>query len=69
MRSIFAIAAAAVGLALAGAAAAEAARCKVTRIAEWPLRAEHYRPVFDGAINGQTIAILVDTGAAMSLFL
>ena len=69
MRSIFAIAAAAVGLALAGAAAAEAARCKVTRIAEWPLRAEHYRPVFDGAINGQTIAILLDTGAAMSLFL
>ncbi len=67
MRSIFAIAAAAVGLALAGAAAAEAGKCKVGRIAEWPLRAKSYTPVFDGAINGQKIGILVDTGADISL--
>jgi len=67
-RCILSAAAAAVGLALAGgAAAAEAAKCKVTRIAEWPLRAQYYRPVFDGAINGQKIGILVDTGADSSL--
>ena len=39
----------------------------MTRIAEWPLRAESYRPVFDGAINGQKIGILVDTGTDMSV--
>jgi predicted aspartyl protease len=66
---LLAAAATAIGLAQAAGAAAEAAKCKVTRIAEWPLRAEHYRPVFDGAINGQKIAILLDTGASMSLFL
>ncbi len=63
---VFAVAAAAIGLALAGGAAAES-KCKVTRIAEWPLRAESYGPVFDGAINGQKIGILIDTGADISL--
>ena len=68
MRSIFAIAAAAIGLALAGnAAAAEGGKCRVGRIAEWPLRTESYRPVFDGAINGQKVGILIDTGSAMNL--
>jgi len=66
-RCIFAAAAAAIGLALAGNAAAETGKCKVARIAEWPLRAESYRPVFDGAINGQKIGILVDTGTDMSV--
>jgi predicted aspartyl protease len=67
-QSIFAAAAAAIGLAAGGSAAAES-KCKVTRIAEWPLRVEHYRPVLDGAINGQKVGILLDTGAAMSLVL
>jgi hypothetical protein len=67
-RCILSAAAAAIGLALAGGSgAAEPAKCKVTRIAEWPLRAEYYRPVFDGAINGQKIGILIDTGADISL--
>ncbi len=66
-RCIFAAAAAAIGLALAGNAAAETGKCKVARIAEWSLRAGYYRPVFDGAINGQKIGILIDTGADMSL--
>ena len=65
-RCILSAAAAAVGLALAGGAAAES-KCKVARIAEWPLRAEYYRPVVAGAINGQKIGILLDTGAQMSL--
>jgi predicted aspartyl protease len=66
-RCIFAAAAAAIGLALAGNATAETRKCQVARIAEWPVRAEYHRPVFDGAINGQKIGILIDTGAAMSL--
>jgi predicted aspartyl protease len=56
-----------IGLALAADAAAQAQKCKVARIAEWPLRTEYYRPVVDGEINGQKIGILLDTGAAMSL--
>ena len=65
MRCIFAVAAAAIGIAAAGIASAQS-KCKVGRIAEWPLRAESYRPVFDGAINGQKVGILIDTGSAMN---
>src|SRR5712671_44965 len=68
-RRMFVTAAAAIGLALAGGAAAAESKCKVGRIAEWPLRAEYYRPVVAGAINGEKIGILLDTGAGMSLFL
>jgi clan AA aspartic protease (TIGR02281 family) len=60
-------ASAAIGLALAGNAAAETPKCKLARIAEWPVRAEYYRPVVDGEINGRKIGILLDTGAQMTL--
>jgi predicted aspartyl protease len=66
MRRIFAAAAAAIGLALAGGAAAES-KCKVARIAEWPLREGHRLPILDGAIDGQKIGIMLDTGAEISL--
>ena len=66
-RCILSAAAAAIGLALAGSGAAAESKCKVTRIAEWPLRTEYYSPVFDGAINGQKVGILIDTGSAMNL--
>ncbi len=61
------IAAAAIGLALAGGAAGETPKCKLARVAEWPVRAEYHRPVVDGEINGKKIGILLDTGAQMSL--
>jgi predicted aspartyl protease len=48
-------------------AAAEAPKCKLVRVAEWLLRNEYYRPVVDGAINGQKIRILLDTAAASSV--
>jgi predicted aspartyl protease len=60
-------AAAAIGLAMASNAAAQSQKCKLAQIAEWPLRADHYRPVVEGEINGQKIGILLDTGAAQSL--
>src|SRR2546422_4924657 len=47
-------------------AAAQTQECKFALIAEWPLRAEQYRPVIDGEINGQKIGILLDTGAGQS---
>jgi predicted aspartyl protease len=64
----FLAASAAIGLAMAGnAAAAETPKCKLARIAEWPVRTEYYRPIVDGEINGKKIGILLDTGAQMSL--
>lgn len=63
----FLAASAAIGLAIAANAAAEAPQCKLVRIEEWPVRVDHYRPVVDGAINGQKIGILLGTGAARSL--
>jgi predicted aspartyl protease len=66
-RRTFLSAAAAIGLAMASSTAAQTQKCKLALIAEWALRAEQYRPVIDGAINGQKIGILLDTGAAQSL--
>ena len=65
---IFAAAAAAIGLAAVDSAAAES-KCKMGRIAEWPLRAGGRLPVTDGEINGQKVGILLDTGAELSLIL
>ena len=68
-RCIFAAAAAAIGLALAGSSAAAESKCRMGRIAEWPLRAGGRLPVTDGEINGQKVGILLDTGAELSLIL
>ena len=68
-RCFFAAAAAAIGLALAGSSAAAESKCKMGRIAEWPLRAGGRLPVTDGEINGQKVGILLDTGAELSLIL
>jgi predicted aspartyl protease len=57
-------------VAMAGAAAATAAErsgCQLMTVEEWKLRENEYRPVIEGAINGQAIGILIDTGAAHSL--
>lgn len=48
------------------AAAAFAQDCKLVRIEEWHVRLERGVPVMDGEINGQKIAILLDTGTASS---
>ncbi len=52
---------------LAQAGLAGAAGCKLARIAEWPVRVEHGHILVDGSINGQKIAIMLDTGAANTL--
>jgi predicted aspartyl protease len=46
---------------------AAAGSCKFVRMAEWPVRLERNRVVVQGAINGQEIGILLDTGAGRSL--
>lgn len=55
------------GIVIAGNAAAEAPKCKLLRIAEWLIRGDHYRPVVEGAINGQKVGILLDTAAVQTL--
>ena len=59
--------AAAAALATSGLAAGAAhAECKLMRIQEWTVRLERNLPVIDGQINGQKIAILVDSGSERS---
>lgn len=56
------------GLTFADAAlAAERKACQMLTVAEWQVRANQYRPVIDGAINGEKVGILIDTGAYTSL--
>ena len=40
--------------------------CKLVRIEEWAVRLERGLPVLDGEINGQKVAILLDTGTGLS---
>jgi hypothetical protein len=63
--------AAAAGLAalLSQQCLAESPRCRLVRIAEWPVRFERDLPVVDGAINGRKINVLLDTGAYASLLM
>jgi clan AA aspartic protease (TIGR02281 family) len=56
----------AIAFAFAADAAGEAPQCKFVRIAEWSLRANYYRPVMDGEINGQKVGVLLDSGATSS---
>jgi predicted aspartyl protease len=57
------------GLGMAGSAAAADAKCKFVRIVDWPVRIVRNHIVVDGAINGQKIGIILDTGATRSLIL
>src|SRR5438552_17603998 len=47
--------------------AADTSKCKMVQIADLPVRLERNRLIVDGAINGQKIGIMVDTGAELSL--
>src|SRR6266850_5691028 len=40
--------------------------CKLIRIEEWPVRMERNLPMIDGEINGNKVAILIDTGSQRS---
>jgi predicted aspartyl protease len=47
--------------------AADTSTCKMVQIADLPVRLERNRLIVDGAINGQKIGIMLDTGAERSL--
>ena len=46
--------------------AAAPPECKLIRIEEWPVRMERNLPIIDGAINGNKVGILIDTGSQRS---
>jgi hypothetical protein len=56
-----------IALLLSPYAAGEEAKCKLVRSAEWRVRPDYNRPVVDGAINGQLVGVLLDTGSTVSL--
>src|SRR5258708_16895334 len=47
--------------------AADPPKCKLVRIAEWPVNLQRNLPVIEGAIDGKKLGILLDTGAYASL--
>ncbi|HEX9277146.1 MAG TPA: aspartyl protease family protein [Casimicrobiaceae bacterium] len=57
----------AIALAATSMAVAAASNCKMVQIADWPVRLERGHLIVDGAINGQKIGIMLDTGATRSL--
>jgi len=54
-------------LALAGAAAPAEPGCKLVQAEEWPVRIANNKLIVDGAINGEKVGVLVDTGASRTL--
>jgi predicted aspartyl protease len=70
IKRYFPTASALIGVAIAsGLCTAAPSDCKLQRIAEWPVRVEHNKLIVDGAINGQKIGIVLDTGAERSFIL
>ncbi len=53
----------AIGLALASTTATAASNCKMVQIADWPVRPGRGAPLIEGAVNGQKIDIMLDTGS------
>lgn len=50
------------------AAAAPASRCTLVKIAELPIRVVRNKLIVEGAINGQSVNIMIDTGASSLIF-
>lgn len=56
-------------LALSCAHALAASNCKLVKIAEWQVSPQSGRLIVEGAINGQKVGVLLDTGAQQSFIL
>jgi clan AA aspartic protease (TIGR02281 family) len=53
----------------AASLAAAASDCTLAKVAELPVRFAHGKLVTDGAINGQKIGVMIDTGATRTMLL
>jgi predicted aspartyl protease len=59
----------AAAVATPGVAYAQTSKCRLLKIVDWPVRFVRNHVVVDGAINGQKIGIILDTGAQRSVIL
>src|SRR5258707_12323197 len=46
-----------------GIAGAAVSSCKLVKLEDWPIRVQRNLLLVDGAINGQKISVILDTGA------
>ena len=51
----------------ADAGAAAASGCKMVKAEEWPVRIARNKLIVEGAINGQSVGVMLDTGAGRTL--
>jgi predicted aspartyl protease len=56
-------------LALSGTSVFGGSNCKLVKIAEWRVNPEAGRVIVEGAVNGQKVGIMFDTGSQRSLVL
>jgi predicted aspartyl protease len=68
-RRMMAATAVVICLAIANIAAGAESACKMLQIVELPVRVVKNKLIVDGAVNGQKIGIVLDTGAATTLML
>lgn len=54
---------------MAPALAQQPAKCQLVKIAEWPVRLQGGHAILEGAINGQKVGVMLDTGAHRSLLM
>jgi predicted aspartyl protease len=60
----------AAGFALAsGSAFGAASSCKMVRLAEWPVQTKRNALIVEGAINGKSVGVMLDTGAGSTQIL
>jgi aspartyl protease len=51
-------------LAFTTSAGAAASDCKLAQVADWQVRPGRGVPIVDGAINGQKVGVMLDTGSS-----
>lgn len=66
-RAFLAASAALVFASAGNIASAAASTCKLVKIEDWPVRLQRNHVIVDGAINGQKIGVMIDTGASRTL--
>src|SRR5471030_787080 len=47
--------------------AADPPKCRLVRIAEWPVSLQRGLPIAEGFINGKKVGVLLDTGSYASI--
>jgi predicted aspartyl protease len=66
----FIVASVSIGISVAcGIAVAQTSNCKLARVAEWPVHPGRSLVIVDGAVNGEKVSVMLDTGSARTLIM